>query len=66
MATIKNSHGVEIDYDVAVNLMDDDTREDVVYKYFPQSDQAFFDRYCEEHEARFCEEWELAKPNPQY
>lgn len=63
---VTNTHGVEIDFNVAVNLMNDDIREEVYFKCTPCSSQIFFNRYCEYHEERLSEVWELAKANPQY
>lgn len=61
-----NPYGLEIDWDVAGSLMDDDIREEVHAELAPCTPQAFFDRYCKRHEERYGEPWELAKPNPCY
>ena len=68
---VTNDYGVDIDYDVAVNLMDDEIREQLHEKLVMQSDedcteQKFFDEYCKAHEETYGEEWELAKENPCY
>ena len=63
---VENNHGVKIDMDVAMSLMDDDLREHVTYQLSLSSDQEFFDVYEEEHKKRFGEEWELAKKSPCY
>ena len=63
---VKNEYGVEIRYNVAVAMMDDEIREELHTKLAPCSDQEFFDAYAKAHEAKFCEEWELAKENPTY
>lgn len=68
---VTNDYGVDIDYDVAVNLMDDEIREQLHEKLVMQSDedcteQKFFDEYCKAHEEKYGEEWELAKENPCY
>lgn len=68
---VTNNYGVDIDYDVAVNLMDDKIREQLHEKLVMQSDedcteQKFFDEYCKAHEEKYGEEWELAKENPCY
>ena len=61
-----NPYGLEIDWDAAGVLMDDDIREEVHAELAPCTPQAFFDRYCQLHEERYGEPWELAKPNPCY
>lgn len=64
MTTIKNEFGVEINFDAAVNCMDDEIREMLHEEIAPCTDQEFFDAYCKAHEDKFDEEWELAKENP--
>ena len=64
MTTITNEFGVEINFDAAVNFMDDEIREMLHEEIAPCTDQEFFDAYCEAHEDKFDEEWELAKENP--
>ena len=61
-----NPYGLEIDWDAAGALMDDDIREEVHAELAPCTPQAFFDRYCQLHAERYGEPWELAKPNPCY
>lgn len=61
-----NPYGIEIDFDAAGALMDDDIREEVHAELAPCTPQAFFDRYCQLHAERYGEPWELAKPNPCY
>lgn len=68
---VTNDYGVDIDYDIAVNMMDDEIREQLHEKLVMQSDedcteQKFFDEYCKAHEEKYGEEWELAKENPCY
>lgn len=63
MTTITNEFGVEINFDAAVNFMDDEIREMLHEEIAPCTDQEFFDAYCKAHEDRFDEEWELAKEN---
>ncbi len=58
---VKNKHGVEINMDEALALMDSDLREKVAYELSLSSDQEFFDIYAKEHEKVFGEEWELEK-----
>ena len=68
---VTNDYGIDIDYDIAVNMMDDEIREQLHEKLVMQSDkecteQKFFDEYCKAHEDKYGEEWELAKENPCY
>lgn len=63
--TIVNEYGYEMDYDAAVNMMDDDLRK-AIYNWItePITPQQFFDTYRKEHYKKFGEVFELAKPNP--
>lgn len=61
-----NKEGTEINYDVAVELMDDDIREELHAELSPCSEQEFFTAYEKAHEEKFGEEWELSKENPVY
>ena len=68
---VTNEYGIDIDFDVAVNLMDDEIREQLHEELVMQSDedcteQKFFDEYCKAHKEKYGEEWELAKENPCY
>lgn len=64
MKKVVNGYGYELDYDAAVNLMDDEIREELHMEIAPCTEQEFFDAYCKAHEGKFGEEWELAKENP--
>lgn len=64
MPTIINPHGIEIDFDAAANLMDDDICDEMGHGDGFDSEQAFFDAYCARHLAKFGEEFEPAKGNP--
>lgn len=64
MKTVVNEYGIEINYNIAVCMMDDDLREELHRKISPCSDQEFFDAYASAHLQRFGEEWEPAKLNP--
>lgn len=57
MTKVIDNTGCEIDYDAAVNLMDDEIRERLHIEIAPCSDQEFFDAYAEEHEREFGEAW---------
>lgn len=67
-AIIINPHGEELDYEAAVNLMDDNLREEL-HMNGPhggdwKNEAEFFAAYAKAHRERFGEEWELAKSNP--
>lgn len=62
---VTNEYGVAIDFESAVNLMDDEIRE-AIHAAGVDTDQAFFDAYVKAHAEKFGEEWELSKPNPIY
>lgn len=64
--TVKNNYGVEIDWNTAVNLMDDDLREELSADLAPCTEQEFFEAYAKAHDNKFGEAWELAKENPCY
>lgn len=46
--------------------MDDDLREELNADLAPCTEQEFFEAYAKAHEAKFGDEWELAKENPCY
>lgn len=62
--TVINKNEVEIDYEGAVMLMDDDLREELHGELAPCTEQEFFTAYENAHEEKFGEEWELSKRNP--
>ena len=64
--TVKNTYGTEINYEVAVELMDDDIREELTAELAPCTEQEFFTAYAKAHAEKFGEEWELDKENPGY
>jgi hypothetical protein len=64
MAKITNEAGDEIDFDVAVQYMDDDVRERVHSDVAPCSEDAFWIAYCAAHRERFSEEFFLNTHNP--
>lgn len=66
MTNVTNFWDVEIDFDAAVALVDDDIREEIAKELAPCTEQEFFDAYCKAHEDKYGEEWELAKRNPCY
>ena len=72
MTTVKNELGTgnDIDFEAAVNLMDDDVREDAHMDCLAidadNPEQVFFNHYCELHEIRFGTEFEPNKANGQW
>lgn len=66
MSKVANEFGVEIDYNMAENLMDDELREQIAFEASCETEQEFFDEYAKRHKEKFDEEWELAKKNPVY
>lgn len=63
---VSNQYGNVINFDVAVNLMDDEIRERLANDGSDRSEQEFFEAYAEEHLKKYGSEWELDKHNPQY
>lgn len=63
---VKNLNDAEIDYAYAVELMDDDLREELAATYAYDTEQEFFSAYEKAHAAKYGEEWELSKANPCY
>ena len=59
-----NKSGTQINYDAAVQLMDDDLREELHARLAPCTEQEFFTAYEAAHAEKFGEEWELSKENP--
>lgn len=52
-------NGYEVDFDVMVNMMDDEIREELHNKLAPCTDQEFVDAYIEAHEAKYGEQFEI-------
>lgn len=46
-------------YNVAVNMMDDEIREELHRELAPCSDEEFLKAYMEAHEAKFNEEFQI-------
>ena len=63
---IYNMYGTEVDYDYAVEVMDDEIREKLHNEMIPCSKQDFFSAYELEHLKKYGELWELSKENPVY
>jgi hypothetical protein len=65
MRNVINQYGIEIDFDVAVTMMDDDIREKIHFDLAPCTDQEFFDEYVKRHAKLYGEEsWQPAQKNP--
>lgn len=52
-------NGYEVDFDVVVNMMDDEIREELHNELAPCTDQEFVDAYVEAHEAKYGEQFEI-------
>ena len=61
---VKNANGYELDYEAAVQQMDDEIRENLHSKMSPCDEQEFFTAYEKAHIEKYGEEWELSKSNP--
>lgn len=66
MGKVMNSYGVEVYYNVAVMMMDDEIREEVHADLAPCTDQEFFTEYCKRHYDKYGEEFALDTENPIY
>lgn len=51
--------GREVDYDVCVNFMDDEIREELHAEIAPCTEQEFLDAYVERHAEKYGEEFEI-------
>lgn len=63
---VKNEMGTMIDFEVAVQHMDDEIRENVHNEMAPCTEQEFFDEYCKQYRQKFDEEFFLNEKNPVY
>ena len=52
-------NNAQVDFEAAVNLMDDDIRESLHAELSPCTEQEFFDAYCKAHEEKFGEEFTI-------
>lgn len=65
MKKVINGYGVEIDFEAAVTMMDDEIREKVHFDLAPCTEQEFFDEYAKRHAERYGDEdWQPAQENP--
>lgn len=63
---VTNQSGTKVYWDVAVEMMDDDIREELARELSPCTDQEFFAVYEKAHKEKYGEEWELSKADPVY
>lgn len=63
---VRNLSGSLLDYDNAVNYMDDELCVVLHEELSPCSEQEFFTWYEKEYLANTGELWELSKSNPQF
>ena len=66
MIQVENSHGTMIWYDVAVQHMDDEIREELHEELAPCTEQEFFTAYAEKHYEKHGEAFFLDEKNPVY
>ena len=59
IAVVEDEDGNEIRYAAAVELMDDDLREEIHAELAPCSNQEFFDEYCRRHAEKFGEDFKV-------
>jgi hypothetical protein len=62
--TVTNLSGAEINYEAAVELMDDEIRTLLFDRLTQCSEQEFFTAYEKAHYEYHDEPWELSKVNP--
>lgn len=63
MTNVTNAYGIEINFDAAVSMMNDEIRE-AVHAQGIESEQEFFNAYAAAHEDQYGEEWEMNAENP--
>ena len=63
---VLNQYDKEVDFDVAVKLMDEELREQIHEDIAPCTEQEFYNRYCKEHHKKFGEEFVTDTENGQY
>lgn len=52
-------NNTQVDFEAAVNLMDDEIRETLHAELAPCTEQEFFDAYCKAHEEKYGEEFAI-------
>lgn len=63
---VRNKNGAMVDFEIAVEFMDDAIREGIVNDGTSYSEQGFFTAYENAHAIIYGEDWELSKSNPVY
>lgn len=58
-----NMNGAAVDFEAAINMMDDEIREQLHAEGY-ETEQDFFTAYEKAHAEKYGEEWELSKENP--
>lgn len=67
MKYVTNQNGTEIYWNVAVEMMDDEIREELARELPPCTEQEFFAAYEKAHAEKYgVGDWELSKANPVY
>lgn len=61
---VYNLNGTKVNYDYAVEMMDDEIREELHGEISPCSNQEFFTAYEHKHYLKYGELWEFSKENP--
>ena len=64
--TVINKSGCSINYNAAVELMDDELREALAASVAPCTEQEFFAAYEAAHAEKYGEIWYLSTSNPSY
>lgn len=57
MKYVIDQNGNNIDFEAAVNLMDNEIREELHREMAPCTEQEFYDAYCKRHEETYNEEF---------
>ena len=52
-------NNTQVDFEAAVNLMDDEIREALHAELAPCTEQEFFDAYCKAHEEKYGEKFAI-------
>ena len=52
-------NNAQVDFEAAVNLMDDEIREALHAELAPCTEQEFFDAYCKAHEEKYGEDFAI-------
>ena len=63
MTDVTNANGATIDFEAAVNLMDDEICE-ALHANGIEDEQGFFAAYEKAHAEKYGGDWELSKANP--